>query len=132
MAEAPKKPNQIDIDVGNRIRMRRRLTGMSQMALGEALGVTFQQVQKYEKGTNRVGASRLSDVARVLGVPVSFFFGDEQGKHGENGDQETDVVAQFVGTGEGLALNRSFAKIPDIGVRRKIVALVKTLADEEL
>ncbi|MCB8835790.1 helix-turn-helix domain-containing protein, partial [Escherichia coli] len=74
MGVHPKQPNQIDIDVGNKIRLRRRLTGMSQTALGTALGITFQQVQKYEKGTNRVGASRLSDMARILGVPVSYFF----------------------------------------------------------
>jgi transcriptional regulator with XRE-family HTH domain len=78
MGVHPKQPNQIDIDVGNKIRLRRRLTGMSQTALGTALGITFQQVQKYEKGTNRVGASRLSDMARILGVPVSYFFEDGQ------------------------------------------------------
>lgn len=78
MGVHPKQPNQIDIEVGNKIRLRRRLTGMSQTALGTALGITFQQVQKYEKGTNRVGASRLSDMARILGVPVSYFFEDGQ------------------------------------------------------
>ena len=84
MVVHPKQPNQIDIDVGNKIRLRRRLTGMSQTALGTALGITFQQVQKYEKGTNRVGASRLSDMARILGVPVSYFFEDGQSviRHG--------------------------------------------------
>ena len=92
--------------------------------------VTFQQVQKYEKGTNRVSASRLSDVARILGQPVSYFFGNEQGQH--NVDQETGDVAQFVGSGEGLALNRYYTRITDARVRRKFLALVTTLADADL
>ena len=103
------------------------LKGISQVAFGEALGVTFQQVQKYEKGTNRVSASRLSDVARILGQPVSYFFGNEQGQH--NVDQETGDLAQFVGSGEGLALNRYYTRITDARVRRKFLALVTTLAD---
>ena len=104
--------------------------GISQVAFGEALGVTFQQVQKYEKGTNRVSASRLSDVARILGQPVSYFFGNEQGQHSV--DQETGDVAQFVGSGEGLALNRYYTRITDARVRRKFLALVTTLADADL
>lgn len=131
MGVHPKQPNQIDIDVGNKIRLRRRLTGMSQTALGTALGITFQQVQKYEKGTNRVGASRLSDMARILGVPVSYFFENGQ-SHDETGvSGESDPITQFVGTTEGIALNRAFALIPDVGIRRKVVSLVKALADEE-
>ncbi|MBZ4138364.1 helix-turn-helix transcriptional regulator [Agrobacterium sp. GD03638] len=125
-----KQPNQIDIEVGSRIRLQRHLKGISQVAFGEALGVTFQQVQKYEKGTNRVSASRLSDVARILGQPVSYFFGNEQGQH--NVDQETGDVAQFVGSGEGLALNRYYTRITDARVRRKFLALVTTLADADL
>ena len=76
MANNKKQPNPIDIHVGSRIRLRRTMLGMSQEKLGEALGITFQQVQKYEKGTNRVGASRLQNIAAILGVPVSFFFED--------------------------------------------------------
>ena len=131
MGVHPKQPNQIDIEVGNKIRLRRRLTGMSQTALGTALGITFQQVQKYEKGTNRVGASRLSDMARILGVPVSYFFEDGQ-THDAAGDSgESDLITQFVGSSEGLALNKAFAQIPDVGIRRKVLSLEKALADEE-
>lgn len=122
-----KKPNQIDIDVGNRIRLQRKLNGLSQAEFGEALGVTFQQVQKYEKGTNRVSASRLSQVCRILGQPVSYFFGAEESEH--TGNQETGEVAQFVGSSEGLSLNRHFSRIPDAAVRRKFLALVVSLAD---
>ena len=76
MIENKKKPNPIDIHVGSRIRLRRTMLGMSQEKLGESLGITFQQIQKYEKGTNRVGASRLQNIASILNVPVSFFFDD--------------------------------------------------------
>ncbi|RUY60953.1 XRE family transcriptional regulator, partial [Mesorhizobium sp. M7A.F.Ca.CA.001.13.1.1] len=75
-----KKPNPIDIHVGSRIRLRRNMLGMSQEKLGENLGITFQQIQKYEKGTNRVGASRLQAIASILGVPVAFFFEDAPGQ----------------------------------------------------
>lgn len=125
-----KTPNPIDRHVGSRVRMRRMMISLSQEKLGERLGITFQQVQKYEKGTNRVSASRLSDVARILGQPVSYFFGNEQGQH--NVDQETGDVAQFVGSGEGLALNRYYTRITDARVRRKFLALVTTLADADL
>ena len=74
MMENKKKPNPIDIHVGSRIRLRRTMLGMSQEKLGESLGITFQQIQKYEKGTNRVGASRLQNISSILNVPVSFFF----------------------------------------------------------
>jgi transcriptional regulator with XRE-family HTH domain len=79
MIENKKKPNPIDIHVGSRIRLRRTMLGMSQEKLGEALGITFQQIQKYEKGTNRVGASRLQNISTILNVPVSFFFEDAPG-----------------------------------------------------
>ena len=79
MPENKKKPNPIDTHVGSRIRLRRNMLGMSQEKLGESLGITFQQIQKYEKGTNRVGASRLQAIANILDVPVSFFFDDAPG-----------------------------------------------------
>lgn len=79
MIENKKKPNPIDIHVGSRIRLRRTMLGMSQEKLGESLGITFQQIQKYEKGTNRVGASRLQNISQILNVPVSFFFEDAPG-----------------------------------------------------
>src|ERR1041384_6978474 len=82
--ENKKKPNPTDIHVGSRIRMRRNMLGMSQEKLGESLGITFQQIQKYEKGTNRVGASRLQNISSILNVPVSFFFEDAPGDQAPN------------------------------------------------
>ncbi|MGH6763303.1 MAG: helix-turn-helix domain-containing protein [Phyllobacterium sp.] len=134
MAENKKKPNPIDIHVGSRIRLRRNMLGFSQEKLGESLGITFQQIQKYEKGTNRVGASRLQAIAGILSVPVAFFFEDAPGVGTETqGFAETgdvNYVVDFLSSAEGLQLNRSFAKISDPKIRRKIVDLVKSLSDE--
>ena len=125
-------PNFIDVHVGNRIRVRRQLIGMSQEKLGEALGITFQQIQKYEKGTNRVGASRLQAISTILNVPVSFFFEDAPGVAALTGGMaeasSTSFVVDFLNSAEGLQLNRAFAKIGDAKVRRKIIDLVKALA----
>lgn len=134
--ENKKKPNPIDIHVGSRIRLRRNMLGMSQEKLGESLGITFQQIQKYEKGTNRVGASRLQAIASILGVPVAFFFEDapDQESSANRGfaeDSSMSYVAEFCSTTEGLQLNRSFVRIGDPKVRRKIIELVKLLSDEE-
>ena len=133
MIENKKKPNPIDIHVGSRVRLRRNMLGMSQEKLGEALGITFQQIQKYEKGTNRVGASRLQAISTILNVPVSFFFEDAPGTSPTAGGlaeaNSTSFVVDFLSSAEGLQLNRAFAKIADPKVRRKIVDLVKVLAD---
>jgi len=136
MAENKKKPNPIDIHVGSRVRLRRNMLGMSQEKLGESLGITFQQIQKYEKGTNRVGASRLQAIASILGVPVSFFFDDAPGGGTGPGpgfaeDGSTSFVVDFLNSSEGLQLNRAFVKIADPKIRRKIVDLVKALAPED-
>lgn len=135
MIENKKKPNPIDIHVGSRIRLRRTMLGMSQEKLGEALGITFQQIQKYEKGTNRVGASRLQNISAILNVPVSFFFEDAPGDSasGVSGMAEassSNYVVDFLSSSEGLQLNRAFVKIGDPKVRRKLVDLVKALAAE--
>ncbi|MCM2291552.1 helix-turn-helix transcriptional regulator [Allorhizobium sp. BGMRC 0089] len=136
MLENKKKPNPIDIHVGSRIRLRRTMLGMSQEKLGESLGITFQQIQKYEKGTNRVGASRLQNISSILNVPVSFFFEDapgEQAGNMGNGFSEaasSNYVVDFLSSSEGLQLNRAFVKINDPKVRRKVVDLVKALAEE--
>lgn len=110
------------------------MLGISQERLGEGLGITFQQIQKYEKGTNRVGASRLQSIASILNTPVSFFFEgapDEEGlvpnKLAEEG---TAYVADFLNSSEGVQLNRAFVKIADPKVRRKVLELVKALASE--
>jgi len=129
-------PNPIDQHVGGRVRMRRILLGMSQEKLGEALGLTFQQVQKYEKGTNRIGASRLQEISETLKVPPSFFFEGLPGPDGPEapGFAETDAanfVTGFVATSEGLQLNKAFAQIRDARVRRKVIDLVIALAQSE-
>ena len=131
-----KHPNPIDVHVGNRVRMRRMLIGMSQEKLGERLGLTFQQIQKYEKGTNRISASRLYQISQILGVPVQFFFEDlpqQAGGEGEGGMREAGEegnIMDFLGSSEGLQLNRFFSRIQDAGVRRSIIDLVRSLARE--
>ena len=135
MTENKKKPNPIDIHVGSRIRLRRTMLGMSQEKLGESLGITFQQIQKYEKGTNRVGASRLQNISAILNVPVSFFFEDAPGDQvgGATGMAEassSNYVVDFLSSAVGLQLNRAFVKIADPKVRRRLVDLVKALAAE--
>lgn len=135
MAENKKKPNPIDIHVGSRIRLRRNMLGFSQEKLGENLGITFQQIQKYEKGTNRVGASRLQAISSILSVPVAFFFEDAPGgtvpAQGFSETNDANYVVDFLSSPEGLQLNRAFSKISDPKVRRKIVDLVKSLSDED-
>jgi transcriptional regulator with XRE-family HTH domain len=132
MIDNKKKPNPIDVHVGARIRLRRNMLGMSQERLGESLGITFQQIQKYEKGTNRVGASRLQAIARILSVPVAFFFEDAPGREGAPGmaEEATDYVADIPNTAEGMQLNRAFVRISDPKVRRRILDLVKVLSAE--
>ena len=129
-----KSPNPIDIHVGSRVRLRRMMLGMSQEKLGEALGITFQQIQKYEKGTNRISASRLQQITEVLDAPVSFFFEEAPAEANETvgGMRETgtDFVMDVMSTTEGLQLNRAFARVSDPAVRRRIVDLVKALADQ--
>jgi transcriptional regulator with XRE-family HTH domain len=130
-----KAPNPVDKYVGSRIRMRRIMLGMSQEKLGESLGLTFQQIQKYEKGTNRVGASRLQQISEILQVPVSFLFeGGPGGTINANGLGEAPspaYVADFLATSEGLALTRAFTRINDSKLRRSIVDLVEQIATRE-
>jgi len=131
----PKKaPNPVDRHVGGRVRMRRMMLAMSQEKLGDALGLTFQQVQKYEKGTNRIGASRLQQISEILQVPVSFFF-----EGAPNLNVEIDVaksapspsyVSDFLATSEGLALTKAFTRIKRPRLRRRIVDLVEEIAGD--
>ena len=125
-----KKANPIDAQVGNRVRIRRMLIGMSQERLGDMLGLTFQQVQKYEKGVNRIGAGRLFEIARILGVPIDFFY-DGVGSPAEGLAETTPPVMEFVSSGEGLQLSLAFMKIKDPKVRKRVLDLVKSLAEEE-
>ncbi len=128
-----KTPNPIDRHVGSRVRMRRVLVKMSQERLGDALGLTFQQVQKYEKGTNRIGASRLQQIAKVLSVPVSFFFegAPSEGSNALTGFEdmsESSYVSDFLSTTEGIQLVQAFLRVKDVKVRRRIVDLVEAMA----
>jgi transcriptional regulator with XRE-family HTH domain len=111
------------------------MLGMSQEKLGEHLGITFQQIQKYEKGTNRIGASRLQHIARVLSVPVSFFFEDAPGGAAEPGElaerQPAHYVVDFLSSSEGIQLNKAFIRVKDAKVRRRIIALVRSIAGDE-
>ncbi len=131
---SPKKtPNPIDRHVGSRVRMRRMLIGVSQEKLGTALGLTFQQVQKYEKGTNRIGASRLQQISQILGVAPAFFFEDLPGDRlpaGGFADEGAAFTADFLSTSEGVLLNKAFQRIRDARVRKRIVDLVTALADD--
>ena len=130
-----KAPNPVDKYVGSRVRMRRIMLGMSQEKLGEALGLTFQQVQKYEKGTNRVGASRLQQISEILQVPVSFLFdggpSHVRPAHGISEGSSPAYVSDFLATAEGLALTRAFTRIADAKLRRSIVELVEQIAARE-
>lgn len=130
-----KTPNPVDKHVGSRVRMRRIMLGMSQEKLGEALGLTFQQVQKYEKGTNRIGASRVQQIGDVLQVPVSFFFdGGPTTSISSEGFAEASspaYVSDFLATSEGIALIRAFTRIEDAKLRRSIVDLVEQMASRE-
>lgn len=120
--------SEIDVTVGARVRNRRKLLGMSQITLAERIGVTFQQLQKYEKGTNRIGASRLVQIAAALGTsPASLFGEGEAGVTVVLRSAEMTAIEEMMGTADGSALNRSFVKIADPKVRRAVIALVKTL-----
>jgi transcriptional regulator with XRE-family HTH domain len=134
---AKKAPNPTDRHVGARVRMRRMMLAMSQEKLGDALGLTFQQVQKYEKGANRIGASRLQQIAHILQVPVSFFFEGAPSVPGQHADGLAEApspayVSDFLATSEGLALTKAFMRIKDPKLRRRIVDLVEQMvADAE-
>lgn len=132
---AKKAPNLTDKHVGSRVRMRRMMMGKSQSWLSERLGLTFQQVQKYEKGANRIGASRLQQIAHILQVPVAFFF-EGQAPIAGNGDlaamqSETavspSIISDFLATRDGLDLTKAFMAIKDTKLRRCIVNMVEQI-----
>lgn len=129
----PSKPNPVDVHVGSRIRLRRTLLGMSQEKLGAAIGLTFQQVQKYERGTNRVGSSRLYQLARVLNVPVSFFFDDMPDDVAQAPTNFAEAPVPFENSPftkrETLELVRAYHRITTNSVRKRVFELVKSLAD---
>jgi transcriptional regulator with XRE-family HTH domain len=131
---AKKAPNPIDKHVGARVRMRRMMLGMSQEKLGNSLSLTFQQVQKYEKGTNRIGASRLQQISHILQVPVSFFFDGApavaMGPRAEGvGEAPSPAyISDFLSSSDGLALTKAFMRISDSKLRRRIVDLVEQIS----
>jgi len=130
-----RRPNPVDLHVGGRVRMRRKLLGVSQEQLADSLGLTFQQVQKYERGANRVSASKLYEIAKTLQVPVSFFFdGLADPMDGSDGDevgqQAERIVQEFLTTPEGLELAEVFPKIGRGRVRRQVLDLVRAMAED--
>jgi transcriptional regulator with XRE-family HTH domain len=133
---AKKAPNPTDKHVGARVRMRRMMLGMSQEKLGDALGLTFQQVQKYEKGANRIGASRLQQISQILQVPVSFFFEGAPNAPGHQGGEFAEApspayISDFLATSDGLALTKAFMGIKDAKLRRRIVDLVEQIVAKD-
>lgn len=126
-------PNPIDVHVGSRIRVRRMMIGLSQEKLAGGLGITFQQVQKYEKGTNRVGASRLQSIAGLLNVPISYFFaeGDNSLLAKPTSVGDVDVITTFLSSQQGLDLNKAFSKLENPKIRQRVLQLVTTIARNE-
>jgi transcriptional regulator with XRE-family HTH domain len=129
-----KAPNAVDQHLGSRVRMRRLMLAMSQEKLGFALGLTFQQVQKYEKGTNRIGASRLEQISHILQVPVAFFFEGAPNALAPQGSGSALSMAEiddFISNSEGLRLIRAFMRIDNATLRRRIVMLVQEIAGDD-
>ena len=131
-AAVKKSPNPVDIHVGSRVRLRRMLVGWSQEKLGGSMGLTFQQIQKYEKGVNRIGASRLFRLSQVLEVPVQFFFEGMPAIEGPVGagmaePKQEAFLYEFLNTRDGLELNRAFVKVTDPDVRKSLIELVRSL-----
>ncbi len=125
-------PNYIDVHVGSRIRMRRQLISMSQEKLGELLGITFQQVQKYEKGSNRISASRLFYAAKILGVPVQAFFEDLPGTEVDTGFSETNAESSVMSSmmnAEGIKLAKAFRDADNSTKRKLIATLARCIVD---
>ncbi len=128
-----KSPEPVDIAVGERIRLQRRLRGMNQETLARAIGVSFQQLQKYERGKNRIGASRLQQIAEFLSVPVSYLFSGKpfQSRYRNDGGAEVaerEAISRFLETEEGQALNLAFKRIGSPELKRSVVHLVKAIA----
>jgi transcriptional regulator with XRE-family HTH domain len=127
-----KLPNPVDIHVGGRVRMRRKQIGLTQEALGDVIDLTFQQIQKYERGTNRVSASKLYQIAKTLNVPITYFFdgylGDEVVTAFNESDSEA-LIHNFLMSSEGIELAEAFSRIKTAKYRRKILDLVRTLAE---
>lgn len=136
----PRSPNPVDIHVGARVRLRRKILRLSQEKLGDELGVTFQQVQKYERGANRVGASRLWKLSEILDVPVSFFYDGLSTEYGGQSDSpallsespdQSPIVYDFINSTDGVSLAKAILKIKNKAVRRQILELARALGDHQ-
>ena len=136
----PRSPNPVDVHVGARVRLRRKILKMSQEKLGEQLGVTFQQVQKYERGANRVGASRLWKLSEVLDVPVGFVYDGLSTEYGGQSDNpallsaapgQAPIVYDFINSTDGVSLAKAVLKIKNKAVRRQILELARSLGGSE-
>lgn len=133
-ATVSRVPNPVDLHVGARVRMRRKFLGMSQEALAETIDLTFQQVQKYERGSNRISASKLYEIAKALKAPVAHFFegyGENEGVEGFSESESEQFVHGFLMTTEGIELAEAFPRIRNPKHRRRILELVRALADDE-
>ncbi len=132
--QAASRPNPIDVHVGQQIKQRRSALGISQEQLATALGISFQQVQKYERGLNRVGASRLHDLTRALDVPIGYFFEDAPGSamssRGGLREEQQPLEDDILGRRETLELVRAFTRITDIAVRHQVLELVRSLGSD--
>lgn len=128
-----KQGSAIDRQVGNRVRLRRMLMGISQEHLGKLLGLTFQQVQKYEKGVNRIGAGRLFEISRILGVPIMYFFEEAAAQGTVSSTSEAlPAIMDFVSSSDGLQLSLAFMKLKDPKLRKRVLDLVKQMADDSI
>ncbi|MBM3491691.1 MAG: helix-turn-helix transcriptional regulator [Alphaproteobacteria bacterium] len=127
----PARADTVDAHVGKRVRLRRTLLGLSQEKLGEALSLTFQQVQKYERGTNRISASRLLQLSKVLNVPIDFFFDDLSVAGGARDNAQSAYEGEELSRRETLELVRAYYRIGDPAVRRRFYELLKTMGEGE-
>jgi transcriptional regulator with XRE-family HTH domain len=130
-------PHPVDIHVGKRLRLRRTILGLSQEAIGNAIGVTFQQVQKYERGVNRMGSSRLFEFSKILSVPVSYFF-EDMDKSVSSPTSPSGVAEEApafehekISTRETLEMMRAYYRISDLSVRKRVFELIKSIADDK-
>jgi transcriptional regulator with XRE-family HTH domain len=128
---AAEPAHPVDLYVGARLRIRRKMMGLSQTQVADALGITFQQIQKYERGANRISASKLYDAAKLLQAPVSYFFEGLSDTDGGIDDGFSQRMTEFVSTPEGLELASLFPRLPDRRLRRRVVDLVRAMVDDE-
>ncbi|MFT4074829.1 MAG: helix-turn-helix domain-containing protein [Asticcacaulis sp.] len=134
ISKAERGPNPVDLHVGARVRMRRKFLGMSQESLAEVIELTFQQVQKYERGSNRISASKLYEIAKALKAPIAYFFegyGENEAVEGFSESESEQFVHGFLMTTEGIELAEAFPRVKNAKLRRRILELVRTLGEED-